>query len=556
MFIILFFSLINNVFCQDILLKSMIDELNVSYEKLKNAEKYPMYFIGYEAWKRDLWDLRSEIGSIIYDKEYKEIVVGCDVRIGSYTLDSTHEIKSDSWQNIDRGVDVRFITENDENSIKVELWNLTQETYKEAVNRYIKVITNKDVTAKQSIKGTDFTNEKTSYTYINYLSKEELDKKKIKDMVKRLSLIFKKYDFIIESNVVFSKDYTHRYIVNSDGARIVEGARRYSISYYASARTSDGMDLTRYKNYHFSKISDLPDENKIARDIENSIDELKKLLVSNEFDPQAVPAILENKAAAVFWHEIFGHRIEGHRQKSEREGQTFVKKLGQKIMPEFITIYDDPDIEYYNGKFLNGNYKYDDEGVKSQKVVLVEKGILKGFLMQRIGVLDFNKSNGHGRRSYGNMVVSRQGNLIIESSKKISYNELKKMLINEIKRQNKPFGLIIKDIEGGFTITKRNMPQSYTILVKYAVKVYPDGKEEPVRGFNMIGTPLQTFSKILATADDYDVFNGVCGAESGWINISAVSPSILFSEIETEKIKKSNQKPPILKLPYFDREER
>ena len=130
---------------------------------------------------------------------------------------------------------------------------------------------------------------------------------------------------------------------------------------------------------------------------------------------------------------------------------------------------------------------------------------------------------------------------------------MRKKLIAEIKKSGKPYGLIIKDIAGGFTITQRSLPQSFTILIKYAVKIYPDGRpDEVIRGLNMIGTPLQTFQKIIYTGDDSKVFNGTCGAESGWVPVSAVSPSLLFSEVETEKVKKSNEKPPILKPPYFD----
>lgn len=230
------------------------------------------------------------------------------------------------------------------------------------------------------------------------------------------------------------------------------------------------------------------------------------------------------------------------------------KKIGEKIMPDFLSIYDDPNLKYYKDRFLNGYYLYDDEGVKSQKAELVDKGVLKGFLMQRVPVRGFNQSNGHGRRSPGYITVARQGNLIVESSKTVSYEELKKILIDEVKKSGKEYGLIIKDIEGGYTITTRDLPQSYSILVKYAVKIYPDGKEVPVRGFNIVGTPLNTFPNIIATANDFDVFNGVCGAESGWVDVSAVSPSILFKTMETEKVQKSNQKPPVLKPPFFDKD--
>ncbi|MEF3280536.1 MAG: TldD/PmbA family protein [Elusimicrobiota bacterium] len=545
---------INFLSAGDVFLDAMKKELNVSYEKLKNAEKFPMYFIGYEAWDSENWWVSSNLGSIKSEMERKQRIISCDIRVGTPDMDSTHEIKGVNYDENSKMTNISILPLNDEQAIRSEIWNLTDKTYKDALNRYIRVLTNKQVTAEEEDKSGDFIIVKTTQSFKKYFEPEIIDKDVIKNMLKKLSSVFKRYDFIIDSSVSFSKEYQNRYIVNSNGSEIVEGERRYRLSYLLVARTDDGMDISRYRNYDFENISEMPLEDKVLSDIYNSIDELKNLLTAKQLEPYTGPAILESKAAAVFWHEIFGHRVEGHRQKSESEGQTFAKKIGQSIMPSFITIYDDPNLKYYNSKFLNGNYLYDDEGVKSQKAVLVENGVLKGFLMQRVPVLGFKDSNGHGRRSPGYLTVARQGNLIVESTKVFPYQTLKKMLIEEIKKSQKPYGLIIKDIEGGFTFTTRDMPQSYTVLIKYAFKIYPDGKEEVVRGLNMIGTPLQTFSRIVATGDDYDVFNGVCGAESGWVNVSAVSPSLLFSEIETEKVQKSNQKPPILKPPYIDLE--
>ncbi|NLH39846.1 MAG: TldD/PmbA family protein [Elusimicrobia bacterium] len=536
----------------DILLRAMKTELDVSYERLRDAEKFPLYFMGYEVWDYSGWWVDSNLGGITSENKNNNRVMVCDMRIGSRELDSTHEIKSDSSEDDNsKKTDISFLALNDYDAIRMDIWELTDKTYKKALNRYIKVLTNKQVSAENDDKSGDFTLDKTTDVFYQKVTEENINEEGIKELIKRMSLKFKKYDFIINSSVNFSKDNVTRYIVNSDGAQIVEGRRKYQLSYYVYSKNDDGTDLSRFKRYDFSSISDMPAEKDISLDIDKSISELKELLVAENLEPYSGPAILENKAAAVFWHEILGHRLEGHRQKSDKEGQTFAKKVGQKIMPEFLTVYDDPNLESYGGIYLNGHYLYDDEGVRSRKTLLIDNGVLKNFLMQRSPLLNFNYSNAHGRRSSGYMSVARQGNLIVSSSKTVSYDDLKKMLLDEINKSKKPYGLIISDIEGGFTITRRNMPQSYTILIKYAKKIYPDGREEVVRGLNMIGTPVETFSKIVATGDDYDIFNGVCGAESGWVDVSAVSPSLLFSSIETEKVNKSNQKPPVLKPPYI-----
>ena len=552
----------NNLYSQNLpkdnLLDSMSEELNRSYLKLKDAEKSPLFFLQYEAWDESNYQLSANLGAVSSEYDNRQIVISADVRIGDRLLDNTHEIKgkeSEKWDANSKDIDQIISPQDDKSAIKLKLWNLTDKAYKEALNKYLKVLMNKQVTAEEEDKSGDFSIDKTTDIFYQKAPLANIDKEMLKGKLKKLSLKFKDYDFLINSGISFNYTLSNRYIVNSDGARIVNGNNYMRLIYSLSARTTDGLDLSRVKTYDFDDMKNFPKEETIAKDIDESIAELKNLLNSPNQEPYTGPAILENRAAAVFWHEILGHRLEGHRQKSESEGQTFAKKVGEKIMPDFLTIYDDPNIHDYKGQFLRGYYFYDDEGVRSQRANLVENGVLKGFLMQRVPLEKFPHSNGHGRRSEGNMTVARQGNLIIESSKKVSYDKLRELLIEETKKSGKPYGLIIKDIAGGFTITQRFLPQSYTILIKYAIRVYPDGRpDEPIKGLNMIGTPLQTFQNIIYTADDDNVFDGTCGAESGWVPVSSVSPSLLFSQIETEKVEKSNEKPPILKPPFFDKE--
>jgi TldD protein len=256
----------------------------------------------------------------------------------------------------------------------------------------------------------------------------------------------------------------------------------------------------------------------------------------------------------VYFHEIIGHRLEGHRQKLEDSGQTFAKKVGQKVTGDIISLYDDPSLKEFKGKPLRGYYRYDDEGVRGQRASLIENGVLKGFLMNRSPIRGFGASNGHGRRSPGNPTVSRMGNLIVEASKTVPYPELRQMLIDECKRQNKPFGLVFDDISGGFTYTGRGSGQSFKVKPLLVYKVYTDGRpDEVVRGVDIVGTPIVSFSKVVAAADDSDIFNGTCGAESGWVPVSAVSPSLLITEMEVEKSQKSQQKPPVLEPPLHDK---
>jgi predicted Zn-dependent protease len=313
---------------------------------------------------------------------------------------------------------------------------------------------------------------------------------------------------------------------------------------------ADGMDLDRYEAFDAFSPQELPDEAAIRQRAGSMVDELRALIDAPIVEPYIGPAILRNRASGVFFHEIFGHRVEGHRQKSESEGQTFTKKVGQPILPDFVSVIDDATLPRFGPQALRGYYKFDDEGTPAQRVTVVDHGVLRNFLTTRSPIDNFPASNGHARRQAGFDNVARQGNLIVESGKVVPYDELRRMLIAECKKQGKPYGLIFDDISGGFTMTGRGGPQAFKVLPLFVHRVYADGRpDEVVRGVDIVGTPLTSFSKILMAGDDPAVFNGTCGAESGGVPVSAISPSILVSEIEVEKRQKGQEKPPILPSP-------
>jgi len=283
--------------------------------------------------------------------------------------------------------------------------------------------------------------------------------------------------------------------------------------------------------------------------------ELDSLVKAPLAEPFAGPAMLTGRAAAVFFHEVFGHRDEGFRQKDIGEGQTFAGKVGELLLPNFLSIVDDPTDQKLGSTTLLGYYPFDDEGIAAQRVTLVDHGVLRNFEMSRQPLNGFPHSNGHGRRQPGLAPVSRQGNLIIESTNKVSNARLRQMFIEEVRRQGKPYGLLIDDIAGGFTFTGRGQPQAFQVQPLVVYKVFPDGRpDELVRGVDIVGTPLVSLQKIMATGDTTEVFNGYCGAESGSVPVAAAAPAILISEMEVQKKETSTDRPPILPPPAHDPE--
>ena len=304
------------------------------------------------------------------------------------------------------------------------------------------------------------------------------------------------------------------------------------------------------ESFETDDSSRLPNDVTILAALEKAGRNLQDLLRASPADPIVGPAILSGRAAGVFFHEIFGHRIEGHRQKDEAEGQTFTKSVGNAILPPFLSVVFDPTLRDFQGTMLNGSYLYDDEGVKARRVAVVEGGILKTFLMSRAPINGFPQSNGHGRRQPGAEIVSRQSNLFVESSKRVSDQQLRQMLIEEVKKQNKPYGLFFDQVTSGYTTTARRGLQAFTVVPFVVYRVYPDGRpDELIRGVSIVGTPLASFANIMATSDRSEVFNGICGAESGNVPVSAIAPALLVSSIEIQRKERSQDQPPYLSRP-------
>jgi TldD protein len=537
---------------KDPIMNALVKELDRSFSGLKKAEKVPLYYLGYELNISRYRQLSAKLGSLEYDTGQPGASLDIDMRVNSMELDNTHQVKGGGGSRA-QSVNYPVSIEGGEDALRARIWEYTDKAYKSAQEDFTKVQMNKAVTAAEDDPSPDFSPAKPEKFY-ETVELSEPDLAAWRERLKRHSVRFAGFPFIYDSGVSMQYENENRYMVTSEGTRVKTGNNYIILSYSLSSRTTDGMDISRGMQYHGDSFDDLPSAEKLDADMDRSIKELEVLRTAPVVEPYSGPAILKARAAGVYFHEIIGHRLEGHRQKLEDSGQTFAKKVGQKVTGDIITLYDDPSLKEFRGRALRGYYRYDNEGVKGQRVNLIENGVLKGFLMNRSPIRGFPVSNGHGRRSSGLPTVSRMGNLVVEASVTVPYPELRKMLIEECKKQNKPFGLVFEDISGGFTIIGRGAGQSFKVKPLLVYKVYTDGRpDEAVRGVDIVGTPIVSFSKLIAAADDYDIFNGTCGAESGWVPVSAVSPSLLITEMEVEKSQKSQQKPPVLEPPLHDK---
>ena len=528
------------------LISILTGELNREFGVLKAHADPPPYYMAYEVTDEETDSASATLGALVDNLHNHARGLDTTIRVGSPQFDNYHPYKNSQ---------IRFTTltplslSDDPNQIRRVLWSQSENVYRLASRRLLQLKTDEQLLAEQNDKDADFSLE-TPHTFSRLPETYPYDMNAWAQKLRLWSAEFKKHPRILGSQVSFAAQHEIRTFVNTEGSEIQLGRNLFRIEINGLTLASDGMDLQSAATIEASDPAHLPPDNAVQAKVRDVAAKLDALVDAPPAEPIFCPAILSGRASAVFFHEIFGHRIEGNRQKNVEEGQTFTKMLGQQVLPSFISVKFDPTMRTYNGSDLIGYYEFDDEGVSARPVTVVEGGVLKTFLLSRSPVGDFKTSNGHGRRQPGFEVVSRQSNLIVESSKQLSNAELRARLIEEIKRQQKPYGLYFEDVSSGYTTTGRRGLQAFTVVPLVVYRVFPDGRpDELIRGVDIVGTPLASFQKIIATSDRSEIFNGYCGAESGSIPVSAVSPAILVSEIETQKKQNSQQKLPLLPRP-------
>jgi TldD protein len=534
------------------LISVMSQELDREMPILSKASP-PAYFLSYILTSTDRTEVMGSNGALLSSEDSHARWLETQVRVGSYDLDNTHKVGNSQQGQGSFGISVPVDDAPD--VLRRAMWQETDKQFRSASEALIKINTSKEVQV-QTVEehAPDFAREDPHTFYGSEVSVHP-DRKPWEEKVRLYTHAFRASPQILNSIVTFSATGENQYQVTSEGTRLQFGQVHYRLELFIQGKAPDGMDINRYYNFDWTNPTDAPDDKTVLAQGQVLRKELEALVAAPLVEPYAGPALLTGRATAVFFHEVFGHRAEGFRQKDINEGQTFARKVGEDILPKFLSIYDDPTKKTLGKDILIGYYPFDDEGTPSERVTLVDHGVLKNFEMSRQPLTGFPNSNGHGRRQIGAQPVSRQGNLIVQSSLTVSNAELRKKLVEEIKRQNKPFGLLIDDIAGGFTFTGRGQPQAFQVQPLVVYKVYPDGRpDELVRGVDIVGTPLVSLTKIVATGDTMETFNGYCGAESGSVPVSASAPAILISEMEVQKKETSTDKPPILPPPAHDPE--
>ncbi len=538
----------------DKLLSILKQELKSNFAQLQKQNVKP-YYMSYRAEDKFKKVISSSFGTLSSNQDLRSCNITPQIRLGSKQLDN-FKYYSQGYPSYDgrSAAEVTIPYEDDATAgITTNIWNATLARYKYALAFYEQAKSKAATSTADEDKAPCFSEAPVEHYYEQPLN---LDSLKLNDKVwearlNAISAVFKADPNLKEGSASLDYGVSRTYFVNTDGTDVVQNRVSARLMLSVEAVAEDGMSLPLYQDFFTFSPDSLPSQETVvaaAKDLLRRVEALRKAPVAN---PYTGPAVLSGPASGVFFHEIFGHRLEGHRLKEG--GETFKNMVGKQVLPTPFQVYCDPTLRHYAGTDMNGYYLYDSEGVKARRVDNVVNGTLKEFLMSRVPLDGFPQSNGHGRASGANDPVSRQSNLVVETKQPYTDAQLRQMLIREAKKQGKDYGYFFKTVTNGYTMTgEGGTINSFNVTPVEVYRVFVNGKpDELVRGVSLIGTPLSMFSHIQAGGNTPATFTGVCGAESGWVPVTATSPAIFVSQIETQRIQKTGAMPPVLSAPAF-----
>ena len=539
---------------QDKMLDLLKSELKSQMTTLQKGE-YPPYYMNYRVVDNHTRTIRSAMGATNTVEEEKQLIFVPQIRIGTPEFDNFREVQNGTPTSRFMAPPTILLPKDLQNGLEAIKEIMREEVnnrYKYALVSLDRAKASSGVQVENADKSPDFTKAKAEKYFEPALKEEKiaLDTKAWQAKLNKYSALLSENKDIIGANSTLTYRIWRKYFVSTEGAEIAENRVYILLSIRGTAMADDGMELPLHNSYFAYSLDELPPEELIIKEIKEMSAKLSELRVAPLVQPYTGPALLSGSASGVFFHEIFGHRIEGQKMKSDRDGQTFKNMVGESVLPASISVYMDPTMKKYHGNALNGYYIFDDQGVRGEKVEVVKNGILKDFLMTRTGLDGFPKSNGHARAEFELDPTSRQSNLIVETNAYKTDAELRKLLIEEAKKQDKEYGFFFKSVTGGFTQTGRTGANSFNVTPLEVYKIYVDGrKDELVRGVDMIGTPLSMFSNIVHAGGEFEIFTGTCGASSGNVPVTAISPTILVNKVELQKKAKPTVTPALLPRP-------
>lgn len=492
------------------------------------------YFVSQLVRDEEIWDVRAKYGTIHAENHFRRRDCLADVRVGSYRYDQVQDGGLEDNDKDDESYEyVRIPIGNDVDGVRHGLWRLTEAKFREAVEAYLTKKSH-EVTYQNRNRKLQAFQKREPYVDLTWRKLPEPDMDFWRSYVKRASAVFKRCPLLKNGHVDFHARNAIRIFGDSEGTQWIESRPYWTLELYFWYLSETGDAHPYNYSYFVSDPDELPSFKECSARIRDTYAKLEELAKAPKLHSFSGPVLLDPIPAGLLIHEAMGHRLEASRLLSTGEGQTFRDRVNQPVLPSYLSLRDDPRLEDFEGQSLVGHYRHDDEGTPAGNAELIRDGVLKEFLTSRTPTGPKHKSNGHGRSRCHERTISRMGVTIVEARDGLDDDALRERFLEEIRRQGVPFGIRILEASGGETATEAYDFQAFLGEVEIAARVYPDGREEIIRGVDFVGTPLNAIRNIVAAGSRREVDNAYCGAESGFVPVSTISPSLLLSELELQ----------------------
>jgi TldD protein len=506
----------------DPILRALQAELTRSKAQLKMENVDSPFYIEYRIFDVEQFDASAAFGALREQNRTRLRLLRAVVRLGDYKLDS--------FFNAGQGISDILPLDNDELAIRHQIWLATDQAYKRASEAFSnKKAQLKQLNIEQPVD--DFAKAEPVVS-IGPTAKLDLDPAKWTKMLESATSVYRS-DTQIQSFLA-SMNFTvvSQYFVNTEGTVTRRGSAHYQIVLSASEQSADGMRLERAPQFTANHIEELPTPDEFQKDALNLVRDMKTLREAPVVDEEyRGPVLFSNDAATDMFFELIVPNVLGRKAAPGRPARTvgaFASSWKARVLPDFISVVDDPTVDTFAGHGLGGSYKVDDEGVPAAPVTVVDKGTLLNYLIGRVPIRDFPASNGHGRASGNGNTSPAPGNLFFRPAKTSTREELKKQLLDECRTRGLKYGYFVDTL--GPRLAPRMLYRVWT----------DDGHEELVRGaiFNELDIRALR-SDLVAAGDDPLVSN-----RTGVPFMTIVSPSVLFDELEVKRADNTKEKLP------------
>jgi predicted Zn-dependent protease len=571
-------------------LRAMRDEMARSKTRLElkipgTEQPVRPYYVEYRLLDLDVREIVAEFGTLVTSTEGRNRFMNVEARVGGYKLDSSNFIGDESFRGF-IGSQGSVGIDRDYDSLRQDLWIATDQAFKQAVETYSRKQAYLSSLARQS--NIDDFSRAQPVQVIEPLVAPDWSSRNWEQEAREASATLRLFPDIYESRVTYYLVTATEYLLTSEGTEIRANHTYAAVEAGMNTLASDGMPLNHMYAAYAPKAGELPSADTVRKGLNVSASELMALRAAQTAEDYTGPVLFEARAAAPMLAQVLGPAMSGSRPPlafqpvveqmlSGLGGKSdWVGRLGARVLPASVSLVDDPTAKEFHGTPLLGGYTVDDEGVRAQKVTVVDKGNLRELLMSRRPGPDSDQSNGHGRSGFLGDAKATMSNLFFNSSDTMSPADLKKKFLDECRTEKLDYCIMVREMDNP-SISLLHQDDFSELLASFGggagtgdrlplliYKVYPaNGREEIIRGARVIGLNTRTLRNLAGVGSDNFVYNymqsqmngfagtalGAFGSAQSGLPASVVAPSLLFEELEVRGARGEPKRLPLLPAP-------